>query len=562
MTEEWKPELKDEAPLDATKTTEERGSDLLTNTKEVRVRAGEQSYRVNKDGMFLGAEQFDNAPFRVNMAGQLWATSVNTLQQEVTVEVGESIQNAINGIATTGGIVKLKSGTYTLTDDIIIPSNVKLQGNGQTVTLLNFQTLNKGIKAQGSSAYSTGSVSISNGTSVLTGGTAWLTNLTTSHKIRLDNFWYDIYAVTGNQSAYLTTSYIGQDLTNVAYDAAIMVQNFSISDLSVIYPGGNGIYFNYVYYWFIDRVTVAYGGANGVDVNNSTSSHMAYLNTFDNVGNGIDLNQVDHLETITLWSMRNGGIGVNGLNVRDTNFTSILGRNNTDGAYFDTLQDSVIYATDLSNNSSQGLELTNSNDVFIVSSEFQNNTSDGIKMTSNCDRCVVSGASFKENGAWGINVASATDDGNILMGNVFSGNVSGEVNDLGTNTRNDTNISVPWSGGSLVVANSGSHSTTGTVYTKLGEIQTFRTGSITAYFQLGNSDNSTQTYGMIYKNGSPTGTERMTTTTIPKGYEELIGVTSGDLVQLYGYTAPPYDICWVYNFSLRTNAIIDNKVNI
>jgi len=560
---QWKPIIKKEEAPSSTKKQTERGFGYYSNTKQVKVGSGTSVYRVNvEDGLFLGSEQFDNAPFRVNMAGQLWATSVNTLQQEITVETTGNIQTAINTLASTGGMVKLKSGTYVLTDDITIPSNVKLIGNGQTVTLLYFSLQDKGVRASGGSAYSVGTVTISNGTNIVSGGSNWTTNLTSSHRIRLDNFWYEIYAVSSATTLVLTTNYTGMDLSGVTYDSAVMTQNFAVEDLSVIYSAGTGIYFNYVYYWFMNRVTVAYCGGAGVDINNSTSSHMAWVNTFDNTGNGDDFNQVDHLETQTLWSLRNGGIGVYGVNVSDTNFTSILGRNNDDGAYFDGLTDSVIYASDCSNNTSEGLELVNSSDCFIVSSEFQNNGTDGVKLVSDCDRITISGLSVKNNTNWGINIASSTDDNNILAGIAFLDNGSGDVNDQGTNTRNDTQISTPWLPGTLTVAYSGNHNTTGTAYVKLGEIQTYRTGTITTYFGLSNLNNSRDAYGRVYKNGVAAGTERSHGDNTAEYYAENLGVTSGDLIQLYGYIVDGGgDTCKTYDFSIRVNSIIDNKIN-
>jgi hypothetical protein len=105
--EQWKPELKDEAPLDATKTTEERGSDLLTNTKEVRVRSGAQSYRVNVDGMFLGAEQIENAPFAVYPDGSFRASSG-------TISGNISGANISGGTITTSNLIRNDFQWFTL----------------------------------------------------------------------------------------------------------------------------------------------------------------------------------------------------------------------------------------------------------------------------------------------------------------------------------------------------------------------------------------------------------------------------------------------------------------
>jgi hypothetical protein len=265
---------------------------------------------------------------------------------------------------------------------------------------------------------------------------------------------------------------------------------------------------------------------------------MAWVNTFDNVGNGVDLNQVDHLETQTLWSMRNGGVGVMGTNVRDTNFTSILGRNNTDGAYFDTLEDSVIYATDLSNNNSQGAEMINSNNVFIVSTEFQNNTSDGLKLTSDCDKVVVTGASFKENGGYGINVASSTNDGCILSGNVYTSNVSGEVNDSGINTRNDLTFSQPivYEGLTLIASSDSEKSVADIPWTKQKEIELMATGTFTISFDMWTSAGAGHDLsGKIYRSGGSIGSSYLSSNAGAwNTYSQNLGGWSvGDKIQLY-----------------------------
>jgi len=68
---DWKPTIKKEEAPSSTKKQAERGFGYLTNTKEIRVNSGSLAYRVNNEGLFLGAEQFDNAPFRVDMTGNM-----------------------------------------------------------------------------------------------------------------------------------------------------------------------------------------------------------------------------------------------------------------------------------------------------------------------------------------------------------------------------------------------------------------------------------------------------------------------------------------------------------
>jgi hypothetical protein len=380
-----------------------------------------------------GSVEFGDGIFR----GRITASSITTNQQEITVETNESIQAAINELGSSGGTIRLKAGTYVCLDDINIPNNVMLLGQGMKVTILYFAAQNKGIKVQGTSNYSTGTVTINNGSTSLTGagGTAWLTNITTSHKIRLNNYWYDIASIDADNGITLSSAYIGFDIAGATYDSAVMVEQFFVEHLTVAGSAGTGIYINYGNYFFIRNVATVNNGADGLSINNSTSYVCEYVNPFDNGSDGIYLNQVDHMEGNVLWCLRNTAKGINGTNIFDSKFNSMLCRNNEGGAYLDNMNDSVINASDVSNNTNIGLEMNASDTCFLISNEFQNNGSDGIKLTANCDNIIMSGNAPKDNGGYGINIAASTDDDNILSSNIYSGNTLGEVNDSGTNTQ-------------------------------------------------------------------------------------------------------------------------------
>lgn len=392
------------------------------------------NFKKSSSGWILrsdGSVEFGDGIFR----GKITASSITTNQQEITVETDESIADAITELGASGGMIRLKAGTYVCTDDINIPSNVTLVGQGMGVTILYFATLNKGIKAQGSSNYSTGTVTISNGGQVVTGlGTSWLANVTTNHKIRLDNYWYDIYSVDSDTQITLTSKYIGSDVTGSTYDSAIMVEHFFLQHLTVYGSGGNGIYINYGYYFFLDNVASVSNGGDGVSINNSTSFVNEYINAFDNGSDGIYYNQVDHLSGDVLWCLRNTAKGINGTKIFDSKFNSPLCRNNEGGVYLDTFNDSVMNAADISNNTNIGLELNASGPSFLLSNEFQNNGSDGVKLTADCDVIIVTGCAMDDNGGYGLNIAAASDNNNMVNGNHFNNNSSGNCNNAGTGT--------------------------------------------------------------------------------------------------------------------------------
>lgn len=45
----------------------------LKNLKDMKIGAGKEQFSAGKDGLFLGAETFDDAPFSVDMEGNLIA---------------------------------------------------------------------------------------------------------------------------------------------------------------------------------------------------------------------------------------------------------------------------------------------------------------------------------------------------------------------------------------------------------------------------------------------------------------------------------------------------------
>jgi len=73
-----------------------------------------------------------------------------------------------------------------------------------------------------------------------------------------------------------------------------------------------------------------------------------------------------------------------------------------------------------------------------------------------------------------------------------------------------------------------------TTYTKVKEIKMFLAGEYRVKFDLKSGQGGV--YGRIYKNGSPFGTERNTTSKTYVTFSEDLIFDEGDLCQLYGYT--------------------------
>ena len=107
---EWNPEYKTEEPLinNTSGGSDNRGFSIDTKTNRVRVGAGDYSYNVNEQGLYLGSEQFSSAPFSVSMAGAVIARNISLYSNTtnaITIDYGSNI------LLKEGGSIKFTSVT-------------------------------------------------------------------------------------------------------------------------------------------------------------------------------------------------------------------------------------------------------------------------------------------------------------------------------------------------------------------------------------------------------------------------------------------------------------------
>jgi len=111
MTKEFKPQYTKNIEISAEKTgtgMDQRGFSEMAQTKLIQVGSGTDQFKVDITGLFLGAEQFDNAPFRVDMKGNLTATSA-TLTGSITATTG-----TIGGWTISASAIYLDGATDAL----------------------------------------------------------------------------------------------------------------------------------------------------------------------------------------------------------------------------------------------------------------------------------------------------------------------------------------------------------------------------------------------------------------------------------------------------------------
>ncbi|MDA3815064.1 MAG: right-handed parallel beta-helix repeat-containing protein [Patescibacteria group bacterium] len=355
----------------------------------------------------------------------------------------DNIQDAIdycNGLG--GGRVYIKPGVYTLTDNLTLYNNIILEGQSPQTTAINFNTNAKSVLIKGTDYYATGTVSISVGGRTVVGvGTAWSANLTTGHYILLGNSnWFQIIAVTDDTHITIANKYFGKNLSGDNYKAAIIKNNVSLRNLSVVYSGTHGIDTQYTNNLRINNVFSLYHAGDALKLDVSNWNVLNYIILAHSGGSGFYTNEMYNSSCDRLFIFNNTGSGfVFEGNSEDNSFAFLKSYSNAAGAEIKSSISNTFARIDTKYNTNEGI-LINGGSHTSIDAITMDNGADGIKLLGNSDNIIISGCLIKDNGAWGVNVSAATCDNTLIEGNEFSGNTSGAITDNGTGTKIGINI--------------------------------------------------------------------------------------------------------------------------
>lgn len=107
------------------------GNDLLGRVQSLQVGFGSKVMRVDRDGLWLGSDHFSDAPFKVDMAGNITATTLSldyvplggsladigignitgTYIASGSITTAKLTANAIDGMTITGSYIRTSSGS-------------------------------------------------------------------------------------------------------------------------------------------------------------------------------------------------------------------------------------------------------------------------------------------------------------------------------------------------------------------------------------------------------------------------------------------------------------------
>lgn len=409
-------------------------------------------------GMKVIKGAFQSLNFISNIAG--WKISNDTVEFNVgTFKLGGTLitisdisllQDTITLVGGLGGgTVALSPGTYNATSSFLIPSGVTFDGNGSTIDFGGgaYQFL-----IQGSSAYSTGTLSVNfNSGSVTGSGTTWTAGMV-GQSILIGDYWYIITARASNTAITISPTFNAPSVSGATYVIATTVEGVSVLNTTLNNSSGTLLKYRYVQGLNLDGLVVSNGG-QGIDGDDSNG--VQWLNfQVDTCTVGVTF------DNVPFSTINNGGI----LNITGGTGLALTGVSNTSvgilaiqkitgvGIKFTTCYNLGLLNYSIIECTSQGIEFVSGNsDVAIIDGYINTCGGDGIKLTASSNRIEISTTNLLNSTGYGINIANANCNNNIISANTFSNNTAGAVNDSGTGTQirgnqgvSDNNLSIKY----------------------------------------------------------------------------------------------------------------------
>lgn len=359
-----------------------------------------------------------------------------------TDQTARTIQDAIDAMSERGGgTLNVATGLYILTDNITIPSNIGLEG--QSFGSVIFLFLGPyGIRITGTQPYTTGTISVTRGSATVTGsGTAWSSNLSTNHKIKIDGVPYQIAQVVSDTEITLTTRQYGQTQSGLTYTAAIFVEKVDVSNMILISTSSLGLRAEYTDLLSINKLIVPGPGATGVTTIDCARVDLDTVVVDGSANNGIEMTRTNFSSLIRCLATNNASSGIVLTDCTEFTITSSPANSNAASGYIISGGTRIAVNTSEANeNTAYGLVVSGTNLGLIVNGGSYSRNVDGIRLTNTASKATITaGVLATGNSAYGVNIAAAGVDRTTILGNQLTGNSSGAVNNLGSNTINVNN---------------------------------------------------------------------------------------------------------------------------
>lgn len=371
---------------------------------------------------------------------------LNVVQSIFSIVPGDDVQAAIDKLsANGGGTLYLSGGTYHLSSDLNVPNNIHVVGVGSLGSVIDFGGGAYSIKCVGTDVYTTGTIAATqNDTAIVGTGTAWDSSMEGLQMFTFeDGNWHVIDTVTDATHIVLADNYIGPTDSGLSYviaspNTSVFLQGFTVQNSST------------------DLIRVQYFfNFGGNDVASSTGAsglNISYGSIFNWLVGFIDSCDEGHLiQNVSGFTVDNtfvSNISAGAAYDCDRTSNAVI----TDSAS-DTCVGNGIVLNDSSNFSLDQFSVINTTGIGVlfsgetiavaVSGGFiDNSSSDGFKIQDTSSQNQISLTTFTNSGGFGMNIAAVGCDSNLVIGNFFGTNSSGNLTDSGTSTLVRSNIGV------------------------------------------------------------------------------------------------------------------------
>jgi len=284
--------------------------------------------------------------------------SLNPFWADIVIPSGaenaqDYINQAINDLPADGGKIKLLEGTYTINDDILIDSNMILEGNKYSTKITipdGFNTDINAINADTNFFIKIKNLVIDLNRGTQAAGTMNAINIgtTTSSFIEImdcdiretrdrgiiigsgDNKVKNCIFINCNEEAIFSNRYENNVILNnyiLGNDSDCISFNANLSDIERIIIAnnvcenspGNGIYLDDLNYSLIFN-NMLFGCINGINTNDITNCLIKGNYIYDNNQDGLDLVTTNSCEITSNYIHDNG---YNGISMDDSSYNSI-----------------------------------------------------------------------------------------------------------------------------------------------------------------------------------------------------------------------------------------------
>lgn len=459
------------------KPTSDSLGGLYAGASEVTQGGGNNIFKASTLGIHLGAANFVDAPFSVDMAGNIIAVSgtignnvltatslsssnfttgvsgyrLNSVTGDaefnqgtfrgtfilggslITVSDINDLQDAIDDVNNLGGgTVAMTPDTYIATSSFTVPSGVTFDMSG---AIIDFGGGAYQILIEGTNTYSTGTLAVNYASGSVTGtGTTW-TAAMVGRSILIGDYWYEITARASDTAITISPVFRAPNVTGATYVIATTVNDVAILNGILQNASGTLLKFRYVNGIAIDGLTTT---AAGQGIDGDDSANLQFLGSqVDTCTVGMTLDNVPYcsLDNFGILDI-SGGTGLALTNIPNSAIGAMSIQNVTGvGVKFTNCFNLGLINYSIIECSSHGIEFVSGNrDVDIESGYTDTVGGDAIKLTATSDNINIDAQSLYNYTGYGINIAAATCDKTKVGLISYGGGGSGTISDSGTGT--------------------------------------------------------------------------------------------------------------------------------